>query len=180
MKIAVILGSGRDGRKGEAVVNWILEKAQARGGAVTYELVDIKDYELPFYTNELPPSFLEKQYGDAAIQCCSDTIDQYAGFVFVTPEYNHSVPAQFKNAFDHLYSEWKEKPVLVAGYSWGGGKFCIPAWREVVGAPQMRWVERPMSFFIGEEWVEGQFVPAAAQEEKLHAALSEVETLLGA
>lgn len=178
MKIAVILGSGRKGRNGEGVANWILEMAQQRNADVTYELVDIKDFDLPFYTHELSPSFLDKQYDDAAIQRWSETIEQYAGFVFVTPEYNHSVPAQFKNAFDHLYSEWKSKPVLLAGYSWTGAKFCIPAWKEVVLTPEMQYIDKPMAFSIAEEWVDGKFVPAPTQAEKLNEALTEVEALV--
>lgn len=179
MKIAIILGSGRDGRNGEAVANWILEQAQTRETGFEYELVDIKDFDLPFVTNAVIPSYLDKNYDNDVVKAWSATIDGFDGFVFVTPEYNHSVPAQFKNAFDHLYGEWAEKAVAIAGYSYSGGAFTRPAWREIVSVPQMRATETDLSFFIGDEWVDGVFTPAAGQVENVATVLGQLEALLG-
>ena len=38
------------------------------------------------------------------------------GFLFVTPEYNHSYPAVLKNAIDHLYAQWAHKPAAIVSY----------------------------------------------------------------
>lgn len=55
MKLAIIIGSTRPGRVGEAVVQWVYELAQKRGDA-EYELVDIQDFDLPLLDEPVAPS----------------------------------------------------------------------------------------------------------------------------
>ena len=43
------------------------------------------------------------------------------GFVFVTPEYNHSTSGVLKNAIDFLYAEWNNKAMGVVAYDTAGG-----------------------------------------------------------
>jgi multimeric flavodoxin WrbA len=43
------------------------------------------------------------------------------GYVFVTPEYNFGYPAVLKNAFDHIYHEWNNKPVAFISYGGAAG-----------------------------------------------------------
>ena len=54
LNMAVILGSTRPGRKGEAVAEWVVE--HARGRSAAYELVDLKDHPMPHYNEQFPPS----------------------------------------------------------------------------------------------------------------------------
>ena len=53
LKIAIILGSTRPGRNGEAVSHWIYEIAKKRSDA-DFELVDIKDFNLPLLDEPIP------------------------------------------------------------------------------------------------------------------------------
>src|SRR5690348_16464912 len=88
LKIAIIIGSTRPGRRGEAVARWVHEIAQKRNDA-EYEIVDIADFNLPLYDEPNPPIFAK--YTKAHTLAWSKVIDAFDGFVFVTPEYNHAV-----------------------------------------------------------------------------------------
>ena len=45
LKVAIVTGSTRPGRNGEAVARWVLDIAKKRSDAA-FELVDIRDYNL--------------------------------------------------------------------------------------------------------------------------------------
>lgn len=96
-KIAIILGSTRPGRNGEAVARWVHELAVKRGDA-DYDLIDLLDYNLPHLDEMVPP--IMGQYSNQHTHVWAATIAQYDGFVFVTPEYNHSTSGALKNAID--------------------------------------------------------------------------------
>ena len=101
-RLAIIIGSTRPGRNGEAVAKWIYEIARQRTD-IEVELVDIKDYNLPLLDEPQPAS--SGQYTQDHTKKWAEKIDSFDGFVFVTPEYNHSPPASLKNAIDYLFFE---------------------------------------------------------------------------
>jgi NAD(P)H-dependent FMN reductase len=86
IEIAIIVGSTRPGRNGEAVAKWVYEVAKKRSDA-EFELVDIKDFNPPLLDEPVPPSF--GQYSKPHTQAWAAKIDNFGGSVFVTPEYNH-------------------------------------------------------------------------------------------
>ena len=98
--IGIILGSTRPGRNGEAVARWAYELARTRNDA-KFELVDLKDFNLPHLDEALPPSL--GQYAKDHTKAWAATIARFDGFVFVTPEYNHSTSGALNNAIDFLY-----------------------------------------------------------------------------
>ncbi|MEY2457296.1 MAG: hypothetical protein QOK06_2390 [Acidimicrobiaceae bacterium] len=85
--IGVILGSTRPGRRGAQVADWVMERAKLRSDA-EFDLIDLADYPLPHLDEQLPPSM--GQYQNAHTQDWAAKIARYDGFIFVTPEYNHS------------------------------------------------------------------------------------------
>ncbi|HEY0374701.1 MAG TPA: NAD(P)H-dependent oxidoreductase, partial [Amnibacterium sp.] len=113
LKIAIILGSTRPGRNGAAVAEWVLGRAGSREGA-DYELIDLKDFPLPHLDEAMPPSM--GQYAGEHTRRWAETIAKYDGFVFVTPEYNHSTSGVLKNAIDYLYGEWNNKAAAFVSY----------------------------------------------------------------
>jgi NAD(P)H-dependent FMN reductase len=113
VKIGIILGSTRPGRNGEAVANWVYDIARRRKDA-EYELVDIQDYDLPLLDEPVPPSM--GQYSKPHTRKWSAKIASFDGFVFVTPEYNHSTSGALKNAIDFLYAEWNNKSAGFVSY----------------------------------------------------------------
>jgi len=111
-RIAIILGSTRTGRKSEAVGDWVFAAASQRDDA-EFEIVDLRDFDLPFFDEEISPAW--QPSSDPRVQAWSDKIAGFDGFVFVTPEYNHSTSAVLKNAIDYLYSEWNNKAAAFVG-----------------------------------------------------------------
>jgi NAD(P)H-dependent FMN reductase len=129
LKIAIIIGSTRPGRKAEAIAHWVHDIASKRSDAM-FEIVDIKDFNLPLLDEPLPPAM--GQYSHSHTKVWAATIEQFDGFVFVTPEYNHGPSAALKNAIDFLYREWNNKSVGFVGYGGNGGARSVEILRQVV------------------------------------------------
>ncbi|GHO70083.1 hypothetical protein KSC_089750 [Ktedonobacter sp. SOSP1-52] len=111
-RILVIFGSTRQGRRGEVVANWLMDRLATRTDAI-FELVDLRDISLPFFDSPTSPV-----YGHIAPEAeqWAALVDRADGFIFVTPEYNHGYSAVLKNAIDHLYSQWAHKPAAIVSY----------------------------------------------------------------
>jgi len=122
-KIAIIIGSTRPRRRAESVAAWVHEVATRHVGAVdgaaSFEVVDLADYQLPLLDEPLPAAIGD--YGNEHTRRWAATIDSFDGFVFVTPEYNHSAPAALKNAIDFLFAEWNDKAAGFVSYGLQGG-----------------------------------------------------------
>jgi NAD(P)H-dependent FMN reductase len=117
LKIAIIIGSTRPGRNGEAVAKWVYEIAQKRSDA-EFELVDIKDFNLPLLDEPVPAAM--GNYSKPHTKAWGAKIDSFDGYVFVTPEYNHGMNGALKNAIDFLYREWNNKAAGFVGYGGAG------------------------------------------------------------
>jgi NAD(P)H-dependent FMN reductase len=133
-KIGIILGSTRPGRNGEAVARWVHELAAQRGDA-EFELVDLLDYKLPHLDEEFPPSL--GRYAQPHTQAWAAKIASFDGFVFVTPEYNHSTSGALKNAIDFLYAEWNNKACAFVSYGSVGGTRAVEHLRLIAAELQM-------------------------------------------
>src|SRR2546421_1365155 len=118
LRIAIILGSTRPGRNGEAVAKWVYEIAKKRSDA-EFELVDIKDFNLPLLDEPVPPSMGE--YSKPHTKVWAAKIGSFDGYVFVTPEYNHGICGALKNAIDFLFAEWNNKAAGFVSYGSAGG-----------------------------------------------------------
>lgn len=118
-RIAIVLGSTRPGRRAEIVASWVNEVASHHATDVRFELVDIGAYDLPLLDEPVPA--MAGDYRNAHTKRWAAAIDGFDGFVFVTPEYNHSFPAALKNAIDFLYAEWTDKAAGFVGYGAHGG-----------------------------------------------------------
>ena len=116
LKIGIVTGSTRPGRNNEAVAKWVHGIADQRSDA-EFELVDIADFKLPLLDEPQSPMF--GKYTKPHTMAWSETIASFDGYVFVTPEYNHSIPGAMKNAIDFLYREWNNKAAGIVSY--GGG-----------------------------------------------------------
>ena len=135
LRIGIILGSTRPGRKGAQVAEWVLEQASKRDDA-TYELVDIADFNLPHLDEAIPAS--QGMYANEHTKAWASTIDSYDGFVIVTPEYNHGTSGALKNAIDFIYGEWNNKAVGFVSYgAAASGARAVEHLRLIVGELQM-------------------------------------------
>jgi NAD(P)H-dependent FMN reductase len=134
LKIAIILGSTRPGRNGAAVAQWAYEIARQRRDA-EFELVDIKDYNLPLLDEPVPPSM--GQYSQPHTKRWAAKIASFDAFVFVTPEYNHATSGALKNAIDFLYAEWNNKAAGFIGYGSMSGARAVENLRLIMAELQI-------------------------------------------
>jgi NAD(P)H-dependent FMN reductase len=143
LSIAVILGSTRPGRNGKPVADWVMDKAAARTAA-RYDLIDLLDHPLPHLDEALPPGM--GQYAGEHTKAWAATIAPYDGFIFVTPEYNHSTSGVLKNAIDYLSAEWNNKAAAFVSYGALGGARAIEHLRAICSELQIAHVRQQLSF----------------------------------
>src|SRR5712672_482566 len=134
IKIAIILGSTRPNRNGEAVAKWVYEVAKKRSDA-EFELVDIKDFNLPLLDEPVPP--IMGQYSKPHTKAWAAKIGSFDAYVFVTPEYNHGISGALKNAIDFLYHEWVNKAAGFVKIGGAGGVRAVENLRLVMGELQV-------------------------------------------
>ncbi|HET9143629.1 NAD(P)H-dependent oxidoreductase [Actinophytocola sp.] len=120
--VAVIIGSTREGRVGEAVGRWFSGLAGSRAG-LTVDVVDLAGFDLPArYPNT----------ATAQVRAFTERIGRADAFVVVTPEYNRSFPASLKQAIDLGYDEWQGKAVGFVSYGCGSdGVYAVEQLRSV-------------------------------------------------
>ncbi|MFL0578760.1 NADPH-dependent FMN reductase [Dietzia sp. 179-F 9C3 NHS] len=158
MKIGIVLGSIREGASGDSVAKWVVEQASSRDAA-TYELVALRDFDVPLLTSATVPGAAKKQYDDERVTRWSRAIDSYDAYVFVTPEYNHGVPGGLKNAFDSLGDEWADKPIAFVSYGAEGGVRAVEQWRQIVANFRMYGVRQQVSLSLFTEFGENGAQP---------------------
>ena len=170
MKIGIVIGSTRPGRKGGGVGAWVHEIASRRDDA-EFEPVDLADYDLPLLSEPTVPSDAGREYATPATQAWSRTIASYDGFVWVTPEYNHGVPAAMKNALDVLWSEWNNKTVGFVAYGFDGGTRAVEQWRMIVAAAFMIAVRPQVALQNFADFDGNAFTPLDRRERELTSLL---------
>jgi NAD(P)H-dependent FMN reductase len=174
LKIAVILGSTRPGRNGKAVADWVVEKASARTGA-DYELVDLADHPLPHIDEAIPPSL--GQYAGEHTKAWASLIGGFDGFIFVTPEYNHSTSGVLKNAIDYLYGEWNNKAAAFVSYGSLGGARAIEHLRAIASELQIAHVRQQLSFSLFTDFENfSDFKPGPQHDDAATALFDQLES----
>jgi NAD(P)H-dependent FMN reductase len=171
-KIAVIIGSTRPGRNGEAVARWVHEIAKKRRDS-EFELVDIADFNLPLLDEPVPPSM--GQYSKPHTQTWSAKIAAFDGFVFVTPEYNHATSGALKNAIDYLYNEWTNKAAGFVGYGSLGGSRAVENLRLIMAELQIADVRAQVALSLFTDFENfSVFKPASHHEAAVNTMLDQV------
>jgi NAD(P)H-dependent FMN reductase len=171
-KVAIILGSTRPGRNGEAVARWVYDIAAKRGDA-EFELVDIADYNLPHLDEAMPPSL--GQYSQPHTIQWAEKIASFDAYVFVTPEYNHSTSGALKNAIDFLYREWNNKAAGFVSYGSAGGTRAVEHLRLVMGELQVADVRAQVALSLATDFENYRvFRPAEFHENEVSTLLDQV------
>jgi len=128
--IHTIVGSTRQGRFSEKPARWIFDQLTSRNG-VTGRLLDLRDYELPFFDQPVSPARFRGTYPNPIAAAWSEKVNEADGYVVVAPEYNHAYPAVLKNAFDWVFHEWNNKPIAFVSYGGVGGARAVEQLRLV-------------------------------------------------
>lgn len=172
IRIAIILGSTRPGRVGEAVARWVYDLAKKRTDA-EIELIDLKTFDLPLLDEGAPPSMARYEHEHTRIW--SAKIDSFDGFIFVTPEYNHGTSAALKNAIDYLYREWNNKAAGFVGYGSSGGVRAVEHLRLVMGELQVADVRAQVMLSLYTDFENfSVFKPASHHEKSVNTLFDQV------
>jgi len=131
LSVAVILGSTRPNRHSEPVARWVMDRAALRTD-VKAELIDLAQVDLPLFDEPMPP--IMGAYAHEHTRAWAATVARHDAFVFVSPEYNRSIPAVLKNAIDFLYREWINKAAGFVSYGAdAGGARAVEHLRVILG-----------------------------------------------
>jgi NAD(P)H-dependent FMN reductase len=178
LRVAIIVGSTRPGRNGAAVAAWVAGLAAGHGGAA-YEIVDLAEYPLPHLDEALPP--MAASYSQSHTIRWAEVIGGFDAFVFVTPEYNHSIPGVLKNSIDFLFAEWNDKAAALVSYGVEGGHRAAEHLRTILGELKIADIRNQVGLSFSTDF-EGYttFAPAAHRVEEVDQMLDELVGWAGA
>jgi NAD(P)H-dependent FMN reductase len=172
LKIGIIVGSTRPGRKAAAVAKWVHDILKNRKDA-EFEIVDIEDYKLPLLDEPVPPR--ARQYGKPHTKTWSEKIASLDSYIFVTPEYNHGTSAALKNAIDFLFHEWSNKAAGFVGYGAVGGVRAVENLRLVMGEIEIADVRAQVALSLFTDFENfTNFKPQEQHDKAVHAMADQV------
>jgi NAD(P)H-dependent FMN reductase len=174
LKIGIVISTTRPGRKAEDVASWVHGIASQRDDAV-FELVDLADFDFPHLDEALPPSM--GRYSQPHTLRWARTVDSYDGFIFVTPEYNHSIPGVLKTALDFVYREWNDKAAGFVSYGGVGGARAVEQLRLILSELQIATVRAQVALSLFTDFENFTALrPGDYQTSSLQALLNQVVT----
>lgn len=178
IRIAIIIGSTRPGRIGDSVGRWVYDQAGKRDDA-QFELVDLKEFNLPLLDEPVPPSM--GQYSKPHTKAWATKVASFDAFVFVTAEYNHGIPGALKNALDFLYAEWNNKAAGFVSYGSAGGARAVEQLRLAASELQMAHVRNQVMFSLFADFEDfSKFTPHARHEGSVQEMLDQLVAWGGA
>lgn len=145
MKLAVILGSTRPGRQTAKQAKWVVNSAQQIEG-VEVELLDLKDYPMPFFAEAASPRYNPNRTIDPIAQKWLGRLEAADAYIFVTPEYNHSIPGVLKNAFDYIDFQVDRKPAAIVSHGANGGTRAAMHLKEIISEGKMVPIPNSVAF----------------------------------
>ena len=174
-RLGLVICSTRPGRQGAIVAKWAEGHARAHAAFAT-EVVDLAEVNLPLLDEPHHPR-LKKYTKDHTI-AWSARIDPLDAFVFVTPEYDYSMPASLLNALQFLSSEWAKKACAFVSY--GGvsaGTRSVQMAKQVVTALEMMPIPQAVSLpFFTKHIADGVLSPGETQDKAAVAMLDALAT----
>jgi NAD(P)H-dependent FMN reductase len=145
MKLAVILGTVREGRQTERLAKWVVNGAKEQEGTEV-TLLDLKDYPMPFFDEAISPRFNPDRKVNEVTQKWLDALNGADAFIFVTPEYNHSIPGVLKNSLDYATWEFKQKPATVVSHGTVGGARATMHLKEILSESRAAIIPTQVAF----------------------------------
>ncbi|GAB0102042.1 NAD(P)H-dependent oxidoreductase [Nocardia sp. JMUB6875] len=146
LRLAVIIGSVREGRFGPVVANWIAEQAR-RHGRFEVDLIDLADYDLPHALPAVSPLMEPNPVRPGNGEELAQRLTAADAFIVVTPDINRSFPSSLKTVIDWHYTQWNRKSIGFVGYSGkSGGLLAIEGLRAVFNELNAHTVKDYVSF----------------------------------
>jgi len=174
MKIAVVLGSIREGRLAPSVGARVLKEGEQYPD-IEFELVDLKQHKLPVMEKRFAYyDGTEPEYKN--LKAISDQLHGADGFIFVVQEYNHTFTAATKNIFDYFEDEYKNKAAGIVSYGNDGGVRGAEQLRLVFPEVRIAGVRTNATFNLFDEFNDNnEFVPKGSNVKHIHTLIKEVK-----
>ncbi len=181
VRIAIVAGSTRPGRRGDQVARWVESEAIAAShgaSGVEYEPVDLAEVGLPLLDEPVPAAIGD--YRHEHTRRWARIVASFDGFVFVTPEYNHAMPPALINAIDYLFAEWNDKAAGFVSYGLSGGIRAVEQLRMALAEVKVACVRSQVAlslfsdFAIADVAEPGTFTPAQHHRQVLERLLDEL------
>ena len=153
--IGLLLGSARTNNNAAGLTAWLLSLFNQRhsnnildpNDPHFFEIVVVDPHTSPHplgpVTDPIMAALIKdpSHYASPSTQQWSAFIASCAGIIILTPQFNWGYPGELKNALDHLYWEWRDKPVMLATYGGHGGDKCAAQLKLVLeGGLKMKYV----------------------------------------
>jgi len=145
MKLQVIVGSTRPNRVTERLAKWVANEAKNVEGTEV-EVVDLADYPLPFLDEPISPRYNPDRHINAEAGKWVNKLAEADAYIFVTPEYNHSIPGVLKNALDYVTFELVKKPATVVSHGTVGGARATMHLKEILSESQAAVIPKAVAF----------------------------------
>ncbi len=174
LRIGIIIGSTRPGRKGEGIAAWVHHHARAsrHHEAAVFEVVDLADHNLHHLDEKVPAVFGD--YAHEHTRRWSTRVAELDAFVVVVPEYNHSFPGSLKTALDFLYAEWHDKAVGFVSYGMEGGTRAVEQLRTVAAELRLADVPTAVHLWLGKDLEGNRVVETENLAGQMDALLDDV------
>ncbi len=173
-KIGIIIGSTRPGRNGLQVSEWIYEQSKKHTD-VEFELIDISDYDLPLLDEPYPAGM--QRYTKDHTKKWSEKINEFDGYVVVTPEYNHSTSGALKNAIDYLNAEWANKAIGFVSYGSASGVRAVEHLRNIFAELRVATVRTQVMFSLFTDFKDmSEFTPDPRHIAEVDALFEDVKS----
>lgn len=156
MNLQVIIGSTRPGRTSERLAKWVASEAKNIPGTEV-EIIDLLDYPMPFLDEPISPRYNPDRHINPEAGKWVSKLAEADAYLFVTPEYNHSIPGVLKNALDYVTTELTHKPATVVSHGSVGGARATMHLKEILSESRAAVVPLALAFpgRVGESLDEG-------------------------
>lgn len=154
-RIGIILSTTRQARFADRAANWLVSLVSTRED-VEFEIVDLRDHPLPLFDAVGSPRFVPLT--DENQVAFARRIASFDGYIFLTAEYNHTVPAVLSNALTYINDEMARKPAAFVAYGSVGGARAVEHLRGL--AVELSLVPTKTAVHIGWEPLKGMLFEA--------------------
>ena len=145
MKLAVIVGSTRPNRQTLKQAKWVAKSAQEIEG-IDAQILDLEEFPMPFFNEPMSPRYNPERQIAPEVQKWIDALASFDAYVFVTPEYNHSITGVLKNALDFVTSELNRKPSAIVSHGTVGGARAAMMLKEILSESRSVVIPQAVAF----------------------------------
>ena len=156
LNIAIIPGTSRPQALNPQIVSWV-EQQLASNDDVRAEVVDFGSFDLPLLDEVIPAG--AKMYANDHTKAWGAKLEEFDAFIFVTPEYNHSISGSLKNALDFVATEFNHKVAGIVNYGADKGVRAAEHLRHILANYKLAVVRDQASFSIFTDVADGTFAP---------------------